>query len=195
MKQLKTVSEKGHQQKKRERIHHEQESIFRWWYWIRCVLTDASLHLKTWGTKGRWSEFGWFFNPLDCVDETAESAVACPRWCWKNSSRLFQSHSGVWMSGHWQPDTITPKLNNPLLWIKGLFHMIAHDYMNLLYVRLQAVLWIVLNLKALSYAWVSFSFYLRGKGVASLLQNKLVSIALQPDWAWWLQVNERNSQD
>lgn len=105
--------------------------------YITCLLSHAhsSASSNIVPKKGRWGEFGWFSPPLHCADETAECAAACPRWCWKNRSRLFQSHSIVWMSGHWQPDTITPKLNNPLLRITGPLHVIAHDYMSLLYKR------------------------------------------------------------
>lgn len=163
--------------------------------YITCLLSHAhsSASSNIVPKKGRWGEFGWFSPPLHCADETAECAAACPRWCWKNRSRLFQSHSRVWMSGHWQPDTITPKLNNPLLRITGPLHVIAHDYMSLLYKRrkLQAsfflfFIWIVLNLKAWIYGRVGALISAGGP----LLENELVPNSLHPNWARWLRVNE-----
>lgn len=60
----------------------------------------------------------------------SECAVAGPRWCRENSSRLFPSPAR--MSGHRHPDTITPRLSCLLLRLTGRLQEITHDCMSLL---------------------------------------------------------------
>lgn len=135
------------------------------------------------------SGFGWFSPPPHCVEETAQWAVACPRWCWENCSRLFQSHSGVWMSGQRQRDTITPKLSSPLLRIKSLLHLIAHDYIRLFFRKTAGCRFYELFWTSKPWFMVELArVYLQGFP----LWNELVSNSLHPNWAWWLHTNETN---